>query len=45
MFLGAGLDQQLKIPEFGAFFWTSRDVISKQISKYTNNTIHVYIYI
>lgn len=27
MFLGAGLDQQLKIPEFGAFFWMRIGII------------------
>eukprot|EP00927_Polykrikos_kofoidii_P079400 TRINITY_DN76184_c0_g1_i1.p1 TRINITY_DN76184_c0_g1~~TRINITY_DN76184_c0_g1_i1.p1 ORF type:complete len:688 (+),score=99.34 TRINITY_DN76184_c0_g1_i1:94-2157(+) len=32
MFLGAGLDQQLKIPEFGAFFWMRIGIISFHIS-------------
>mmetsp|Transcript_10142 Transcript_10142/g.26058 ORF Transcript_10142/g.26058 Transcript_10142/m.26058 type:complete len:637 (-) Transcript_10142:154-2064(-) len=31
MFLGAGLDQQLKIPEFGAFFWMRIGIIAFHI--------------
>jgi len=31
MFLGAGLDEQLKIPEFGSFFWMRIGIISFHI--------------
>eukprot|EP00928_Gymnodinium_smaydae_P032435 TRINITY_DN23490_c0_g1_i1.p1 TRINITY_DN23490_c0_g1~~TRINITY_DN23490_c0_g1_i1.p1 ORF type:complete len:713 (-),score=90.49 TRINITY_DN23490_c0_g1_i1:65-2158(-) len=31
MFLGAGLDEQLKIPEFGAFFWMRIGIIAFHI--------------
>jgi len=31
MFLGAGLDKQLKIPEFGAFFWMRIGIIAFHI--------------
>lgn len=31
MFLGAGLDQQLKIPQFGAFFWMRIGIIGFHI--------------
>jgi len=31
VFLGAGLDQQLKIPEFGAFFWMRIGIIAFHI--------------
>lgn len=31
MFLGAGLDQKLKIPEFGAFFWMRIGIIAFHI--------------
>mmetsp|Transcript_9216 Transcript_9216/g.20454 ORF Transcript_9216/g.20454 Transcript_9216/m.20454 type:complete len:701 (+) Transcript_9216:36-2138(+) len=32
MFLGAGLDSQLKIPEFGAFFWMRIGIIAFHIT-------------